>query len=68
MNIQAIKADGEYCPIESYANGGPWVPAEDTNVAHVFAREIAKMRSPYYESSYDETDRDHHLAFANGFK
>ena len=45
-----------------------YVPAEQTNVAATFAREIAKMRSPYYESSYDETDRDHHMMFVGGFK
>lgn len=68
MNVLAIKADGDFCPIASYRNGGPWVPAEDTNIAHVFAREIARMRSPYYESAYDEVDRDHHMMFVGGFK
>ena len=68
MNIQAIQADGEYCPIKPYREGGPWIPSDQTNIAHLFAREIAKMRSPYYESSYDEVERDNHLMFANGFK
>ena len=67
MNMQI---QGPYCPVSSHLQDLriPWVPAEQTDVAVRFAREIAKMRSPYYESSYDETDRDHHLMFVGGFK
>lgn len=54
MNVLAIKADGDYCPVESYRNGGPWVPSDETDITKTFAREIARMRSPYYESAYDE--------------
>ena len=63
MNVQTIEADGDYCPIN-----GAYVPASETNIAHTFAREIAKLRSPYYESPYEEVERDDHLAFAGGFK
>lgn len=34
-----------------------YVPAEDTNIAVTFQRELAKMRTPYYESAYDEVTR-----------
>lgn len=66
MNIQALKADGPYCTLESYLRGGPWVPSSDTNIAVTFQRELAKMRTPF--DVYDEVDRDHYLNFANGFK
>lgn len=60
---------GPYCPISSYLRGGEWTPAEETNVAKTFAREIAKLRSvqPYYESAYDEVTRDDWMVFG-GFR
>lgn len=66
MNKLAIEADGEYCTLESYKNGGAWIPAEDTNLAATFAREIAKLRTPF--DVYDEVDRDNYLNFIGGFK
>lgn len=45
-----------------------YVPAEETDISKTFQRELAKLRNPYYESAYDDVERDHHLAFANGFK
>lgn len=67
MNAQIA---GPYCPISSHLRdlSIPWIPADETNVAKTFAREMAKLRSPYYESAYDEVDRDHHMMFADGFK
>ena len=64
---------GPYCPVTSYLRGkltSEWIPAEETDITVTFAREIAKLRSvqPYYESAYDEVDRDHHMMFADGFK
>lgn len=43
-----------------------YVPAEDTNIAVTFQREIAKMRTPF--DVYDEVDRDHYQMFIGGFK
>lgn len=69
MNVLAIKADGDYCPVESYRNGGPWVPSDETDITKTFAREVAKLRSvqPHYESAYDEVTRDDWMVFG-GFK
>ena len=44
MNVKAIQAEGPYCTLESYRNGGPWVPSDQTNIAATFQREIARMR------------------------
>ena len=64
MNAQI---EGPYCPVTSYLRGSEWVPAEETNVAKTFAREVARMRSPYYESAYDEVTQTDWLE-VGGFK
>lgn len=68
MNVLAIKADGDYCPVESYRNGGPWVPSDETDISKTFAREIARLRSPYVEDDYADVERDHHMMFPGGFE
>lgn len=68
MNVQALKAEGPYCTLESYLNGGPWVPSDQVNIAATFAREIAKMRTPYIEDDYADVERHHHMMFAGGFE
>lgn len=67
MNTQI---SGPYCPISSHLRdlSIPWVPAEETNVAETFKREMAKLRSPYYESAYDEVERHHYMMFPGGFE
>lgn len=70
MSVQAIKADGDFCPVDSYRNGGAWVSSEETNIAHTFAREIAKLRGErrYFESAYDEVEHYHYQMFPGGFE
>lgn len=74
MRIAAIKADGEFCQIESYANGPSsildpafvYIPSDLTDISKTFAREIARLR--FVADDYADVERDHHLAFIGGFK
>lgn len=68
MNIQALQAAGPYCPIDSYLSGKAWVPSDQTNIAATFQREIARMRSPYYETDYEDVEASHHAMFPGGFE
>lgn len=45
-----------------------YVPAEETDIKKTFQRELAKMRSPYYESDYEEVERHHYMMFENGYE
>lgn len=65
----SVQAEGPYCSISSHLQDMriPWVRSDETDVAETFKRQVAIMRSPYYESAYDEVDRDHHMMFAEGF-
>ena len=66
MNMQI---EGPYCPISSHLQDMriPWVAADETDIKKTFRRELAKMRSPYYESAYDEVTRTDWLEIG-GFK
>lgn len=67
MNIQALQAEGPYCTLESYRNGGPWIPSDQVNIAATFQRELAKMRT-YVEDDYADVERHHHMMFENGYE
>ena len=64
-----IKIEGPCCPVSSPLQDIriPWVPASETNVAETFKRQVALMRSPYYESAYDEVTQTDWLEIG-GFK
>lgn len=58
---------GPYCPISSYLRGGEWIPSDQTDITATFKREVALMRSQYYESAYDEVTQTDWLEIG-GFK
>ena len=68
-----IKPEGPCCPVSSHLRDVniPWIPAEETNVAKTFAREVAKMRGetkPFIADDYADVERHHYMMFPGGFE
>lgn len=64
-----IKPEGPCCPVSSPLQDMriPWVSSDETNIAETFKRQVALMRSPYYESAYDEVTQTDWMEIG-GFK